>query len=61
MIGDDRLSLAKARAENKLDQFAQDRDASGPGDETAFNRALASMAGTSKATPAASKLPRSDD
>ena len=55
------LSLAAARKLGKLDQFAADREADAPGDEAAFNRALQSMAGKSKAVPAASKPGRSDD
>jgi hypothetical protein len=54
-------NLRKARDTGKLDQFAKDHDADAPGDENAFNATLASMAGTSKAVPAASKLDRSDD
>jgi hypothetical protein len=48
-------NLRKAREEGKLDQFAKDREADPAGDEAAFNRALQSMAGKSKAVPAASK------
>lgn len=47
-------TLRKARDEGKLDQFAEDHAADAPGDKEAFNRALKSMAGKSKATPAAS-------
>jgi hypothetical protein len=47
-------NLRKARDEGKLDQFAKDHEADAPGDEAAFNRALQSMAGKSKAVPAAS-------
>ena len=55
-------NLRKARDEGKLDQFVKDRDAdTPPGDEAAFNRALASMAGTSKEAPTTSKPVRSDD
>jgi len=61
MAGDDRMSLAKARAENKLDQFARDRDSDEPGDEAAFNRTLASMARTSKVTREALRPDCSDD
>ena len=55
------LSLADARKQGKLDQFAAERDVNAPGDEAAFNRALQSMAGKSKAVPATSKPGRSDD
>jgi len=54
-------SLKKARDEGKIDQFAKDRDADAPGDETAFNRALASMAGKSKEVQEALPPRRSDD
>lgn len=52
-------TLRKARDEGKLDQFAKEHDADDPSDEAAFNRVLRSMAGKSKATPAASKPRRS--
>lgn len=54
-------TLRKARAESKLDQFAKDHDTDAPGDEKAFNRALQSMAGTSKEAPEASSPPDCDD
>ena len=54
-------NLRKAREQGKLDQFAKEHDADTPGDEEAFNRALQSMAGKSKAVPAASKPDRSGD
>ena len=47
-------NLKKARESGSLDQFAKDRDADAPGDETAFNATLQSMAGKSKADQAAS-------
>ena len=54
-------TLKAARDKGALDQFAKDREADAPGCEHRFNRALASMAGKSKAVPAASKPDRSDD
>jgi hypothetical protein len=54
-------TLKEARESGKLDQFAKDHDTDAPGDADAFNRALASMAGKSKAAPAASKPDHSDD
>lgn len=50
-------TLREAREQGKLDQFIAEREAeqSAPGDKAAFNRALASMAGKSKAAPATSK------
>lgn len=54
-------SLREARDSGKLDQFAKDHDDDAPGDKDAFNRALQSMAGKSKATRAASKPRRSGD
>jgi hypothetical protein len=53
--------LKQARDKGELAQFAKDREANAPGDEAAFNRALSSMAGKSKAVPAASKKRRSAD
>lgn len=55
------LSLAAARNQGKLDQFAKDRETDPPGDEEAFNRALQSMAGRSKEAPTASKPECGDD
>ena len=55
------INLKQAREKGKLDQFAKDHDADPPGDGEAFNRALQSMAGKSKAVPAASKPDRSGD
>ena len=54
-------TLRKAREQGKLDQFAKDREADAPGDEAAFNRALQSMAGKSKAVPEASSPDAPDD
>ena len=54
-------SLKHARDHGKLDQFAKDREADAPGCEHRFNRALASMAGKSKAVPATSKPDRPAD
>ena len=55
------LALRKARDAGKLTEFIAARETDAPGDEDAFNRALASMAGKSKAAPATSKPDRSDD
>lgn len=49
------ISLKRARLEGKLEEFAKARENDSPGDEAAFNRAVASMARKSKATPGASK------
>ena len=54
MIEHPNLSLSAARKQGKLDQFAKDHETDAPGDKEAFNRALQSMAGKSKAVPAAS-------
>ena len=54
-------SLKQARDQGKLDQFAKDHEADAPGDEAAFNRALQSMAGKSKAVPGASSPDAPDD
>lgn len=55
-------TLREAREQGKLDQFIAEREAeqTTPGDPGAFNHALASMAGTSKEAPGASK-PRPND
>ncbi len=56
-------TLREARKLGKLDNFVAEREASetpSDGDETAFNRALASMAGKLKATPEASTPERDD-
>ena len=54
-------SLKKARENDTVADFAAKRETdTPPGDEAAFNRALSSMAGTSKAVPAASKPRRRD-
>ena len=47
-------TLREARDKGKLDQFIKEHEAE-TGDEDALNRAVRSMAGTSKATPKASK------
>lgn len=54
-------NLKEARAEGSLEQFIAEREAEGaaPGDAKAFNRALDSMAGKSKAARGASKPGRS--
>ena len=54
-------TLKQARESGKLDQFAKDREADAPGDEAAFEATLQSMAGKSKAVPAASSPDRADD
>lgn len=54
-------NLREAREQGKLKQFAKDHEADAPGDENAFNRALQSMAGKSKATPEASTQDAPDD
>lgn len=61
MSATNKLTLAEARRQGKVDQFIDDHNADAPGDESAFNRALRSMAGTSKEAPGASKPRRSDD
>lgn len=53
-------NLKEARDAGKIAEFAADRDGASPGDEAAFNRALASMVQTSKEAPAASKRRRRD-
>lgn len=48
-------TLKQAREQGALDQFAEEHEAAAPGDADAFNRALASMARTSKEAPKASE------
>ena len=55
------ITLRKAISDGKLDQFIAERDEAPDGDEAAFNRALESMAGKSKAVPEASPEDCSDD
>ena len=55
------VNLRQARESGSLDQFAKDREADAPGDETAFNRALQSMAGKSKSVPETSPPDCDDD
>ena len=52
-------TLREAREKGKLAEFIAEREAES-GDETAFNRAVQSMAGKSKEAPAASKRRRRD-
>lgn len=48
-------TLRKAREEGKLEEFVAEHEADAkPGNEAAFNRAVTSMAQTSKAIPASS-------
>ena len=57
------MTLREARDKGELDKFIAERKAENPeqhGDPHAFSRALASMAGTSKEAPAASKRRRRD-
>jgi hypothetical protein len=57
----DKITLSAARKQGNLDQFIEERGCGAPGDKAAFNRALSSMAGKSKAVPEASKPRRSGD
>lgn len=61
MANPPKLTLAEARRQGKLDDFAQGREGDCPGNEAAFNRTLASMAGKSKPAPGTSKPGHSDD
>ncbi len=56
-----RMTLTEARREGKIEQFIAEREGAETGDAATFNRALASMAGTSKEAPEASKPERDDD
>lgn len=55
------VGLSEARRAGSLDRFIAAHRADAPGDEDAFNRALASMAGTSKGALEACKPDRSGD
>ena len=55
------VNLRQVRESDKLDQFAKAHEADAPGDEAAFNRALRSMAGKSKADQEASSQDAPDD
>lgn len=54
-------TLREARDQGKLKEFIAEREQNILGDKDAFNRALSSMAQTSKAVPAVSKPRRSAD
>ena len=57
------ISLRQARDQGNLNKFVDQQELSptpSDGDEDAFNRALASMAGTSKEVPEASTPERDD-
>lgn len=54
-------TLKEARDQGTIAQFAKEREGDAPGDEAAFNRALESMAGKSKAVPPASPPGDHDD
>lgn len=58
MTASEKITLAEARKQGKIDQFIAERDDAPEGDKAAFNRAVASMARTSKAAPAASRKAR---
>ncbi len=61
MAPSDKLTLAEARREGKLDQFAAEREDHPPGDQEAFDAMLGSMAGKSKLAPETSKPDCADD
>lgn len=54
-------TLKTARDHESIEQFIAERGERNPGDESLFNATLAAMAGTSKAIPATSGTPLSDD
>lgn len=53
-------TLREARDAGKLKEFIAERQGDAPGDADAFDRALTSMAGTSKSEPGTSKPRRRD-
>lgn len=56
----DKISLATARRQDKLDQFIAEHDGE-TGDQVALERVILSMAGTSKEAPEASSPPERGD
>lgn len=54
-------SLRKAREQDQLEKFIAERENDAPGDQTAFDATLSSMAGKSKSKPGTSKPGRSGD
>lgn len=57
----DKLTLAEARTQGKLDQFIAEHKNDPKGDKDALDATLSSMAGKSKLEPETSKPDRSDD
>lgn len=55
----DRLTLAEARKQGKLDQFIAEHKNDPKSDKDAFDATLSSMAGNSKSKPGTSKQDRS--
>ena len=54
-------NLRKAREQGKLAEFVAEHKQDAPGDQTAFDATLSSMAGKSKSKPGTSKPGRSGD
>lgn len=50
-----KLTLAEARKQGKLDQFIAEHERDGKGDRSAFDETVGAMAGMSSAAPKASK------
>lgn len=61
MPSPEKLTLAEAKRQGKLDRFAKNHDADPPGDEEAFNRLFGAMAGTSREAPEACPPSEGDD
>lgn len=61
MPDSDKITLAEARRQGKLDQFLAERNDQPPADWQAFETTLNSMAGTSKSEPETSPPACDDD
>lgn len=57
----DKLTLAEARKQGKLDDYIAEREDCAPGDQELFDATLNSMAGTSKSEPETSPPECGDD
>ncbi len=60
MSANQKITLAEARKQGKLDQFVQEREAE-QGDADALEKGISSMAGKSKEAPRSSSPPARDD
>ena len=61
LVDTEKLTLAEARRQGKLDQFLAERDDGQAADSDAFHATLNSMAGKSKPAPETSDQDECDD